>query len=101
MGKLGGGSHGGGYGGGGGYPQQQVVYAQAPPKKSGGIGMGGLALGGSYRAIDISNVMLLLIIFVQPVPVYWEVYFSPMPLTTTTTTMEVVSAGIEYPSFLV
>ena len=30
-------------------PQPQVVYVeqQQPPKKSGGIGMGGLALGGS------------------------------------------------------
>lgn len=53
-GYAGGGQYGGGgYTGGGGYPvqsqQPQVVYAQqqAPPKKSGGIGMGGLALGGA------------------------------------------------------
>ncbi|KAJ3493542.1 hypothetical protein NLJ89_g10996 [Agrocybe chaxingu] len=49
MGKLGGGSHGsgghGGYMGGGGYPAQQVVYTQAP-KKSGGMGMGTMALAG-------------------------------------------------------
>ena len=45
--------------GGGGYPpyqgpQPQVVYAeqQQPPKKSGGIGMGGLALGSSYKLLD-------------------------------------------------
>ncbi len=58
LGKLGGGSSGGG-GGGGGYGQpayggggygggyqQQPMYAQQPPKKSGGMGMGGaLALG--------------------------------------------------------
>ncbi|KAF9032647.1 hypothetical protein BDZ89DRAFT_573029 [Hymenopellis radicata] len=57
-GKIGGGGGGGGGGGygqpgyggggyGGGYQQQpQVMYAQQPPKKSGGIGMGGaLALG--------------------------------------------------------
>lgn len=52
-GYSGGGYGGGGYGGGGGggYPQQQpqVVYVQqGPPKKSSGMGMGGMALAGSF-----------------------------------------------------
>lgn len=62
MGKLGGGSggHGGGGYGGGGYPPT-VVYQQAPPKKSGGMGMGtGLALGGEFSIIVVSQKFLKL-----------------------------------------
>lgn len=47
MGKFGGGS-GGGHHGGSGYFPQMIGHQQAHPKKSGGIGMGGLALGGEF-----------------------------------------------------
>ena len=46
FGRGGGGYYGGGgYGGGGGYPQTVYQHGR-PPKKSGGMGMGGVALGG-------------------------------------------------------
>jgi len=83
MGKLGGGAsgHGGGSYGGGGYPQT-VVYQQAPPKKSGGMGMGGLALGGECSIILFSKVLEPKLLFQsQLVLVFWEVCFSRMHLT--------------------
>ena len=82
MGKLGGGSGGGGGGyGGGGYPQT-VVYQQAPPKKSGGMGMGGVALGGECSIILFSKVLEAKFLFQsQLVLAFWGVYLSQMLLT--------------------
>lgn len=67
------GGYGGGSGGYGGYPQQQqqpqVVYVQQgrPPKKSGGMGMGGMALAGTSMFFFFYILLRTVLISISPV----------------------------------